>query len=80
MNVYDEDGYVVEAGWEALANAIIVQACKDYRKAIKSFDIYEMKQIRHFFHSQWLRELTKIDGDYILKEIERKEIYGKNRR
>lgn len=75
--MYDEDGYVVDAGYDALANAIIVQACKDYRKAIRSFDIYEMKQIRHFFHSQWFKELTKVDGDYILKEIERREIYDR---
>ena len=78
--MYDEDGYVVDAGYDALANAIIVQACKDYRTAIRSFDIYEMKQIRHFFHSQWYNELTKVDGDYILKQIERQEIYGKKKR
>ena len=77
--MYDEDGYVVDAGYDALANAIIVQACKDYRKAIRSFDIYEMKQIRHFFHSQWFKELTKVDGDYIIQGIEREEIYGKNK-
>jgi len=78
--VYDENGYVVDAGYDALANAIIVQACKDYRKAIRSFDIYEMIQIRLFFHSQWFKELTKVDGDYIIKGIEREEIYDKNKR
>lgn len=77
--MYVDKDYL-DAGYDALANAIILQACKDYRKAIRSFDIYEMKQIRHFFHSQWYKELTKVDGDYILKQIERQEFYGKKQR
>ena len=67
------------AGYDALANAIIIQACKDYRRAIESFNIYEMKQIRHFFHSQWFKMLSEVDGDYIIERIEREEIYDKNK-
>lgn len=78
--MYDEQGYVVEAGYEALANAIIVQACKDYRKAIRHFDIYTMGQLRYFFHSQWFQLLTSIDGDRLIKDIERSELNGKKAR
>lgn len=73
--MYDEQGYVVEAGYEALANAIIVQACKDYRKAIRHFDLFTMGQLRYFFHSQWFQMLTSIDGDRLIKDIERRELY-----
>ena len=66
-------------GYEALANAIIIQATVDYRKAIREFDIYEMKRLRRFFHSDWYKQLTKVDGDYIIQGIEREEIYGKNK-
>ena len=65
----------LDAGYDALANAIIIQACKDYRRAIESFNIYEMRQIRHFFHSQWFKMLSEVDGDYIIERIEREEIY-----
>ena len=44
--------YKPEAGYETLANAIILQAVKDYRMAIRHFDLYTMGQLRHFFHSQ----------------------------
>ena len=69
------DKELLDAGYDALANAIIIQACKDYRRAIESFDIYEMRQIRHFFHSQWFKMLSEVDGDYIIERIEREEIY-----
>lgn len=78
--MYDEQGYVVDAGYEALANAIIVQACKDYRKAIRHFDIYTMGQLRYFFHSQWFQLLTSIDGDRLIKDLERSELNGKKAR
>lgn len=69
--------YRPEAGYEILANAIILQAVKDYRMAIRHFDLYTMGQLRHFFHSQWFQMLTSIDGDRLIKDIERQEIYGK---
>ena len=74
--MYDRDD-ICDSGYEALANGIILQAVKDYRKAIRRFDIYEMGQLRHFFHSQWFSQLTSIDGNVIIKEIERQEIYEK---
>ena len=78
--MYDEEGYVVEAGYDALANAIIVQACKDYRKAIRHFDLFTMGQIRYFFHSQWFQMLTSIDGDRLIKDLERSELNGEKAR
>lgn len=70
---YEEDK--LDAGYEALANAIVLQAVKDYRKAIRHFDLFTMGQIRYFFHSQWFQMLTSIDGDRLIKDIERRELY-----
>lgn len=69
----------LDAGYDALANAIILQACKDYRKALRGYKKNEIMKIRKFFHSQWYNELTKVNGDYILREIERQERNEKNR-
>lgn len=66
----------LEQGYQALANAIVVQACEDYRRAIRNFDVSKMYAIRRFFHSRWYEQLTNVNGDYILKRIEQEEIYG----
>ena len=63
--------------YEDLANAIVLLAVKDYRDALKKL----MKHPRHesakrtkaeverFLRSDWYRELTSVDGDYMLKKI-----------
>jgi tagatose-1,6-bisphosphate aldolase len=63
--------------YEDLANAIVLLAVKDYRDALKKL----MKHPRHesakhtkaeverFLRSDWYRELTSVDGDYLLKKI-----------
>ena len=55
--------------YENLANAIIVQACKDYRL---TEDEAQLKEIEQFFHSQWFSALTSLDPDLLIKEL-RKE-------
>ena len=60
--------------YEALANAIIEQAARDYRAARrkltkKPHDITAQKTVREvdlFFHSDWFRVLTTLDGPKIL--------------
>lgn len=71
---YNEDGL------ENLANAIIVQAVKDYRKALSGFssdgksDTDVIAECERFFRSEWFRVLTNINGEYLITRI-RKE-YG----
>lgn len=48
-------------GYEDLANAIILQAVKDYKNG------YRRDEIKRFFDSQWFKTLTNIDPDYIMK-------------
>ena len=68
--------------YENLANAIIIQACKDYRKAYKRYlrrfrstdkPDDELVELENFFRSDWYNTLTSVDGEYIMARI-RKEV------
>ena len=64
-------------GWELLANAIIVQAAKDFRQAYRRLkhkpdDGYAQRELREctkFFHSQYFELLTNVDGPALLQQI-----------
>ena len=63
--------------YEELAGAIVMQAVKDWRKAVKTLKKrprYEAaKQMRdeceRFFRSEWFEELTSVDGSVILRKL-----------
>ncbi|WP_373207031.1 hypothetical protein [Coprococcus phoceensis] len=69
-----------ENPYEALANAIVLQAVNDYRAALKKVKknpqnkiaIDEALQIERFFKSQWYQTLTSVDGEYLINKL-RKE-------
>ena len=68
--------------YRALANAIIVQAAKDYRKALRQLRRNpryetarnEKNDVERFFHSEWFHYLTNVDPDYLLDYLARAEI------
>ena len=63
--------------WEDLANAIILQAVKDYRKArrlIRKKPDHQMarkiiREAERFLKSRWFAQLTDIDGEMLLKKL-----------
>ncbi len=65
--------------YEELANAIVLQAFKDYRKAL--FKIVQepeewkhrssKKKLERFFHSKWYRTLTDLDPAILMQEAKR---------
>ena len=65
-------------GYEKLANAIVEQAAKDYRKARKllakdPFDIRGLRlrqETERFFCSDWIGVLTAVSGEMILNMLE----------
>ena len=68
----DVDPYV------ALANGIILQACKDYRKYyrlhLRTYRIGDkpnekLAEVEKFFRSEWSKSLTSVDGEYVMKRI-----------
>ncbi len=63
---------------QRLANAIVVQAAKEYAGILYESKrnpedkglFYKKKSIERFFRSEWYRLLTDADADYLLNGIE----------
>lgn len=75
--------FIVEDGFSNLANAIILQAVKDYRDALKTLKKYpnsieankEKFSGERFFHSKWFTNITSIDGNMLLKKLREEAMY-----
>lgn len=71
VNKNDGDPY------ENLANAIIVQAAEDYRKALKQLKknpkntvaMSMAMECERFFRSDWYEHLTSVDGEYLINKL-----------
>ena len=65
--------------YENLANAIILQAAKDYRMALKSLKANprnrtaqaDKTEIERFFRSQWYSALTSVDGEMLIRSLQK---------
>lgn len=63
--------------YEQLSNSIVLQAVKDYRNALKKLKKrsrydpakYTVDEVERFFHSEWYRELTSVDGKFLIEKI-----------
>ena len=68
--------------YEELANAVVLQAVKDYREARSKLKrhpknkeaLLMMKDSEMFFCSEWFGVLTKIDGPTLLRRLKEEEI------
>jgi len=64
--------------YEILANAIVEQAAKDYRwartalgKDSENVAAAAMRsETERFFHSAWFGQLTSINGEWLLQQLE----------
>ena len=63
--------------WQDLANAIIISAAKDYRKALrrlrrrpdnKSAEA-EIVSLERFFRSDWYAMLTRVNGEALIRKL-----------
>ena len=65
--------------YENLANAIILQAVKDYRMALKSLKFNsrnrtvqtDKAEIERFFRSQWYSTLTDVNGEMLILSLQK---------
>ena len=63
--------------YENLANAIVYQAVKDYRKILKLCMEHpnsaecqsEKENLEQFFKSKWYSILTELDGEWLIEKI-----------
>ena len=66
--------------YENLANAIIVQAVKDYRAALRTLEqnpkytpaLQDKSEVERFFRSDWYGLLTSVDGESLLRMLQEK--------
>lgn len=56
-------------GYKELANAIILQAVKDYRKALKHDERGRKREIERFFRSEYFTVLTNIYGEMLIQKL-----------
>ena len=64
--------------FEKLANAIILQAVKDYRFALKrlakhpsnDFALYTKREVECFFHSGLFNVLTSLNPDMLIQQLQ----------
>lgn len=65
--------------YQALANAIVELAVKDYKKALKQHYRFpfnkeyadEVTSLERFFRSGWYGMLTDLDGEYLMTGVRR---------
>lgn len=63
--------------YENLANAIVQQAVKDYRKALLYLHRHpdcsayreNVCELENFFRSEWIHMLTDLDGTWIMDKV-----------
>jgi len=63
--------------YENLANAIVLTAVEDYRKAIKRYSKNpdsksakaEVDSLEKFFRSQWYSVLTSVEGEFLIRKL-----------
>ena len=56
-------------GYELLAKAIILQAVKDYRKALKYDARGRKREIERFFRSEYFSTLTNNSGEMLIQKL-----------
>ena len=67
--------------YENLANAIILQAVRDYRTALKCLKLNpnnrkalsDKEEIERFFRSKWYSTLTSVDGEMLIRSLSEEE-------
>ena len=70
--------------YQALANAIIIRAVRDYRIALRNWNknknddafLLAKLELEEFFLSGWFGMLTDLDGEQLMKKIQ-KMVLGK---
>lgn len=63
--------------YEDLANAIILQAVRDYRAALKCLKLNprdrsalaDKDEVERFFRSDWYSALTSVDGETLIRSL-----------
>ena len=66
-----------QGGVQGLANAIVKQACDDYRRALRGLRVlngfksaeHTIAECERFFRGGWYSELTNIDAEWLIQKL-----------
>jgi len=75
--VYEKRSAMLGSGWQALADAIILQAAEDYRRLTRRLIAHpdeldkasEKRRIERFLCSPWFGVLSDLDGRRLLRNL-----------
>ena len=75
--------FETEYGYESLANNIVIQAAKDYRKSLKnlkkdpeSFEAISMRDdCERFFRSMWYMAICRMDPERLISMLRKEAGY-----
>ena len=64
--------------YEELANAIVLQAVRDYREAVKKLSRrrknrdaqFTKEECLRFFRSKWFSQLTDLDPEFLIRRLD----------
>ena len=56
--------------YQELANAIVLQAVKDYRM---TEDQQDLDSLERFFRSEWFAVLTTLDPDFLIQQLQKEK-------
>ena len=73
-----EQSYSIERAYTNLTNAIILQAVRDYKSALRrlakhpfsSMALSAKEELERFFRSDWFELLTNIDPEMLITKLE----------
>lgn len=69
---------MIMTGYNLLANAIVIQAVRDYKRLYrgKSFrnDMHGIDSLEKFFRSAWYKELTDVDGEFLMDAVKANKV------
>ena len=63
--------YLYKENYEKLAQAIIIQAVRDYRN---SYSYQTRCSIERFFRSEWFMVLTTLNGEMLIKRLQEERL------
>lgn len=72
---YPKKAHLPESPWQALADAVILQAAEDYSNALHGIGIgrkpaaQTQSECERFFQSEWFFTLTDVDGVHLMKQL-----------
>ena len=63
--------------YKKLANAVVLQAAEDYRRALKTLKRCDQdkealsvkEECERFFQSGWFTVLTEVDGEWLMRKL-----------